>query len=114
MPFGSACPTRPAQLVDTSRSRSASAGRRTAPWWVFVLAAAFCGYFVLLVYCDIRRPEDYGYEADFATGRMVLSRISPNAALSPAARAGLRGGDVIVAADGRTVRRVVGRTNVDG
>ena len=50
--------------------------RGTPRWWVFALAFAFLAYFILLVYCDVRRPEDYGFEADFTTGRMVLSIVA--------------------------------------
>ena len=86
--------------------------RRAAPWWVFVLAVSFFVYFILLVYCDIVRPEDYGYDADFASGRMVLSNIAPDAD-SPALRAGLRAGDVIASADGMIIRNVGDWTIVD-
>ena len=63
--------------------------RGTPRWWVFLLSAAFLGYFALLVYCDVRRPENYGFEADFTTGRMRLTRVASEPPASPAARAGL-------------------------
>ena len=88
---------------------------RGAPrWWVMLLSAAFLGYFALLVYCDVRRPEFYGFEADFTTGRMVLSSVTSAPSASPAARAGLAPGDLIVEADGRPIRSVEDWTIVDG
>jgi len=87
-------------------------GRRTARWWVYVAAAAFVAYFILLLYCDIRRPEDYGFEADFTSSRMVLSSVVADSE-SPAARAGLRPNDVIADADRRVIRTVADWTIVD-
>src|SRR4051794_34884960 len=74
--------------------------RRARPWWMFLLAATFIGYFAFLVYCDVRRPEPYGYAASFHHDRMVLSTV---AAKTPAATAGLAAGDVIETADGRLI-----------
>ena len=42
--------------------------RRTAPWWVFVVTGAFVAYFVLLAYCDLVRPGEYGFRARFVGG----------------------------------------------
>lgn len=47
--------------------------RGTPRWRVMLLSAAFLAYFALLVYCDVRRPEFYGFEADFTSGRMAVS-----------------------------------------
>jgi sigma-B regulation protein RsbU (phosphoserine phosphatase) len=79
---------------------------------VTLLSAAFLAYFGLLVYCDVRRPEFYGFEADFSTGRMALVSVAPEP--SPAARAGLLPGDVIVEADRRPIASVADWTIVDG
>src|SRR4051812_39887246 len=87
--------------------------RGTPRWWVLALASSFLAYFILLVYCDVRRPEDYGFEADFTTGRMVLSSVTPDAAGSPATRAGLAPGDIIVEALGTPIRRLEDWTIVD-
>jgi tRNA A-37 threonylcarbamoyl transferase component Bud32 len=87
-------------------------GRRTPRWWVLVLGAAYVAYFALLLYCDIRRPEDYGFEADFTSRRMVLSRIVPDRN-SPAARAGLQPNDIISVADRRVIRTAADWTLVD-
>ncbi len=83
---------------------------RTAPWWVLVLAASFFAYFALLVYCDLWRPEDCGFEADYRANRMVLTRIAPG---SPAARAGLEPNDIIESADGKAIHSVLDWTVVD-
>ena len=87
--------------------------RGTPRWWVFALALAFLAYFIVLVYCDVRRPEDYGFEADFTTGRMVLSSVAANVPASPAVRAGLAPGDVVVEALDRPMRTVADWTTVD-
>ena len=83
---------------------------RTAPWWVLTLAASFFAYFALLVYCDVWRPEDSGFEADYRANRMVLTRIAPG---SPAARAGLLPNDIIQFADGKAIHSVQDWTVVD-
>jgi len=83
---------------------------RTAPWWMLALAASFFGYFALLVYCDVWRPEDAGVEADYRANRMVLTRIAPG---SPAAHAGLLPNDVIESADGKAIRSVLDWTVID-
>lgn len=80
------------------------------PWWVLVIAAAFVAYFGLLLYCDIRRPVDFGFEAGYSTGRMVVTGVVDG---TPAARSGLAAGDVIEAADGRPIRTLVDWTAVD-
>ena len=84
--------------------------RSRAPWWVLTLAASFFAYFALLVYCDVWRPEDAGFEADYRANRMVLTRIAPG---SPAARAGLLPDDVVESADGKPIRGVPDWTVVD-
>src|SRR5205814_6710617 len=58
--------------------------------------------FTVLAYCDLLRPEPYGYTATFRGGRLVITTID-GARDSPALRAGLQRGDVVVAADGRRV-----------
>ena len=57
---------------------------RSTPWWVLAIAVSFFSYFALLVYCDLWRPEEFGFFADYSTKRMVLTRIVPG---SPADRA---------------------------
>lgn len=81
-----------------------------APWWVLAFAASFFAYFALLVYCDVWRPEDAGFEADYRANRMVLTRIAPG---SPAARAGLLPNDIVEAADGKPIHGVPDWTVVD-
>jgi len=76
--------------------------RRAAPWWVLGITATFVAYFAVLVYCDIDRPQDYGYHANFVGSRLVITGLAPDPRM-PAARAGLLRDDVIVAADGRVI-----------
>ena len=83
---------------------------RSTPWWVLAIAASFLAYFALLVYCDVWRPEDAGFVADYSANNMRLTRIVPD---SPAARAGLQPDDVIAVADGKTIRSVLDWTVVD-
>jgi len=71
---------------------------------IVAVAASFFAYFALLVYCDLWRPEDSGFAADYSGNRMVITRVIPN---SPAERAGLRPHDVVTTADGKTIRKVV-------
>jgi serine/threonine-protein kinase len=76
--------------------------RSFAPWWVFPCAAAFLGYFALLVYCDIWRPIPEGMALEATRGQRGLL-VKKMTADSPAAQAGVLVGDRIVAADGRAV-----------
>ena len=70
---------------------------RSTPWWVLALGVSFFAYFTLLVYCDLWRPEDWGFEAEYRTNRMAVTRI---VAGSPGDRAGLQPHDIVLAADG--------------
>jgi membrane-associated protease RseP (regulator of RpoE activity) len=79
----------------------AGRARPRPPWWMFLLAASFLGYFVLLVYCDIWRPESPGFVKDSTSDAMIVRRVAP---LSPGDRAGLQPGDRIVSWDGRPTR----------
>jgi tRNA A-37 threonylcarbamoyl transferase component Bud32 len=72
---------------------------RGASPWVLLVASTFIAYFGLLVYCDIVRPEEYGYRARVVDGRLVVTSIAATPD-TPASRAGLVPGDVIVAANG--------------
>jgi len=74
---------------------------RAAPWWMFVLAASYVGYFCLLVYCDVRRPEPLFLESTFEPTGVVLLRVPADSA---AGRGGLRAGDELVEVEGRAIR----------
>src|SRR5437667_857169 len=74
--------------------------RRRAPWLAIAAGGPFLGYFLLLVYCDVRRPEPPGMLAEFSRDALVVRATGPG---SPAARAGLRPGDRIVSWSGRPI-----------
>ncbi|HXW05477.1 MAG TPA: PDZ domain-containing protein [Vicinamibacterales bacterium] len=65
------------------------------PVWVLIVASSFCAYFVLLLYCEIVRPENAGFSC--APGTLMVSTVLPG---SPADRAGVRRGDRLVALNG--------------
>jgi tRNA A-37 threonylcarbamoyl transferase component Bud32 len=65
---------------------------------MLALAASFCAYFALLVYCDLARPEPDG----------IAKEDGAVAAGSPAARAGLLPGDRVVMYDGVPIHGRVG------
>ena len=71
-------------------------------WWTLVGGVSFLLYFVLLVYCEVRRPEAPGFAIQF--GRNLIANVIPG---SPGDRAGLRVGDTLVAVDGRPIRSVL-------
>ncbi len=71
-----------------------------APWWMYVMAASFLVYFGLIIYCGFLGPEDLGVQPDFNRGLVILRAVLPN---SPAARAGLQPGDIVVAAEGQAI-----------
>jgi hypothetical protein len=67
------------------------------PWWFYILAVSFLGFFTLQVYVYIWGPEWIGLSLDFGAGALTAQKVSPNGA---GARADLRDGDRIVAVNG--------------
>jgi eukaryotic-like serine/threonine-protein kinase len=69
---------------------------------VLPCAAAFLGYFVLLVFCDIRRPVPEGLDLKSSPGQsgLAVKDVTPG---SPAANIGIRPGDRLLSADGHAV-----------
>jgi hypothetical protein len=59
---------------------------RRPPWWILGLALAFLGYYLLLFYCDARRPEGDGIQFTFAGSRMIVTAVDAGTA---GARAGI-------------------------
>jgi eukaryotic-like serine/threonine-protein kinase len=84
--------------------------RTAAPWWVYLCAASFLAYFVLLLTCDIVRPIPEGFEPKAVPGAPGLV-VEDVASGSPAARAGIRPGDIVLRADGH---RISSRTDWEG
>jgi len=75
--------------------------RRRTPWWMYVCAASFLGYFALIVYSHLWGPVPLGAAASYAGGNMLLTEVFPD---SPAERAGLRAGDRVLSVNGQAVR----------
>ena len=73
---------------------------RLAPPGVLLIAAAFLGYWALLVYCDVWRPSPLGLVLSFDANRVAVVDLVSGA---PAQRAGLRAGDHIAAIDGHPI-----------
>ncbi len=76
--------------------------RVLAPWWGTVCASSFLAYFLLLLHCDVWRPVPEGLAVEPVAGQVGL-RVTGVTPGSPAERAGIRTGDVILAADNRAV-----------
>jgi eukaryotic-like serine/threonine-protein kinase len=72
--------------------------RNGAPWWAYLCAAAFLGYFGLLLSCDLDRPQKDGFAMKAVRGvpGLVIQRVDPD---SPASRAGIAPDDVLLRAD---------------
>ena len=66
-----------------------------------LVVASFVAYFVLIVYCDLNRPEAFGAKIRAASGGFVVETVE---FASPASRGGLRPGDRLVAAAGQPLR----------
>src|SRR4051812_37052000 len=63
-------------------------------------AAAFLGYWALLVYCEVWRPSPFGLQLNFDAGRTTVVDAVPG---GPAAGAGLRAGDRVAAFGGHPI-----------
>jgi serine/threonine-protein kinase len=72
-----------------------------APWWVFAVAAGVLGFLLLNTYAELFGPGAVGLDLHYQDGRAAVVSAVPG---FPAARAGLRPGDVIVTADGQPIR----------
>src|SRR5215470_9952946 len=78
-----------------------ASGRGSNLWWVCLLAVGFAGYYALLVFCDLTRPEPAGLTFVIHDDALVVSAVRGH---SPAERARLKEGDRIRAVDGKPVR----------
>ena len=68
---------------------------------MFVLAAAFIGYFTLLLLCDLTRPEPSDFVSAIHESEMIVRVVAPG---SKAARAGLAAGDRVLSANFHPIR----------
>ena len=68
--------------------------------WLAAIAATFLAYSSLLLYCDIDHPEYPGFHVEPQGDRLAITELSAG---SPADRAGLAVGDVLVAIDGHKI-----------
>ena len=85
----------------TASPRHATPTRHAPPWWFVACAAAYIGYFLLLAWCEIHRPEPPGLTVRFDGGDMIVASVTPD---SPAARAGLQPDDAIVSVNNHRLR----------
>ena len=74
--------------------------KRLARFGVPLIAAAFLGYWALLVYCEVWRPAPLGLALNFDTGQIAVVNTSPGGA---GQRAGIRPGDRLTAIDGHPI-----------
>ncbi|MCJ7504036.1 MAG: protein kinase [Acidobacteriia bacterium] len=78
-------------------------GRR-APWWMYVVAAAYVGLVALFFYQVFAGPPILpGFEGRFTSGGMAVLSVHPG---SPEARAGLEEGDRVLAVNEQVIRNV--------
>ena len=78
--------------------------------WLVGLAGSFCAYFLLLVYCDIARPENAGFVTNPSSdGSIEVIAITPD---SSAARSGMRVGDRILSINGARIASARARKEI--
>jgi hypothetical protein len=75
--------------------------KRRVPAWKYLAGGAFLAYYAVMVYAELYRPGDTGIDYDFSDGTMRILDVSR---ATPASRAGLKSGDVLLAVDGRHIR----------
>ncbi len=66
--------------------------------WLVAFLLPFVAYFLLLLFCDLRRPDTWGAALTVTSDGLLVSAIDPG---SIAERAGLRAGDRLASVDGR-------------
>lgn len=80
------------------------------PLWLVGLAACFCAYFGLLVYCDVARPANAGFVTNASPdGQIQVVIVAPNSA---AARAGMQVDDRILSINGARIATARARKDV--
>jgi len=71
-----------------------------APWWLFLIATSFLGFFALQLYLTIWGVEGLGFSSDYAVGAVIVQRVFPGGA---GARARLLPEDRILAVAGKSL-----------
>ncbi|HET6591711.1 MAG TPA: protein kinase [Xanthomonadales bacterium] len=74
--------------------------RRRAPWWLWLLAAAFMLDCLLRVWCQLLGPESLGVRTRTEGSWQVVAALRSG---SPAEQAGVRPGDRLLAIDGMAI-----------
>ncbi|HEX4808936.1 MAG TPA: protein kinase [Bryobacteraceae bacterium] len=73
------------------------------PWWMYLIAASFLAHVVFITAFWLVGPESMGIDVRLNKTYPVVSRVAPD---SPADKAGIRPGDVLVRANGQLIRDV--------
>jgi eukaryotic-like serine/threonine-protein kinase len=72
-----------------------------APWWIYVVAISFLGYFAFVPYLWVYGPADTeGLDARFLGNATEIRGVKPGSEVD---RAGLGAGDLVLAIDGQSV-----------
>lgn len=95
--------------IDTDRPRADFQGHETEhagcsprpPWWMYLIGASFLAHTVFITAFWFLGPESMGIDVRLTKTYPVVNRVVPD---SPAQRAGIRPGDVLVRANHQPIR----------
>ena len=88
-------------MPSSAGSTAGPAASPRLPVWMLALGLAFFGYYGLLLFTDLTRPEPVGLTLQGQQSGVVVDAVNAD---SPAARAGLAPGDRIVSANSHPTR----------